>query len=85
MEIFLIMLALVGSVFWWNYRRFKRMRAQSFDWYAQTYPQHIQDGQARCRECKNSRIHTRKVDNYSLREHFCPNCGVTLYYSPLPE
>jgi len=58
--------------------------AKNYEWYKKTYPQHVApDGRIKCFNCGSTRIHAHKRMNHSyVRDHFCTQCGTTLYHSP---
>jgi hypothetical protein len=81
-------LILIGGVMCasgvYSYRRIARFEEQDFAWYKQTYPQFSStNGRVRCRECKSSLLRVRGLMQHTYtREHFCGQCGTTLYFSP---
>ncbi len=59
---------------------FERM---TYAWYKSEYPEHVQGHKVSCFSCGNTRINVRALMNRTFhREHFCTQCGKTLYYSP---
>lgn len=63
-------------------RRLKQMRAENYDWYCATHPDLCTSGRVQCFKCKSNRINARNMMNRTfMREHFCTQCGTTLYYS----
>jgi hypothetical protein len=76
-----------GAVFFFvgasGYRRFSRFATLTYEWYAHQYPDSITNNGVRCFACKSAHIRVRGLMNHSYtREHFCAQCGATLYYSP---
>jgi hypothetical protein len=61
-----------------------KLRERDFMWYSKTYPNNVQKKFVICHKCNGERVHTRTTaNNSSFREHFCPKCGETLYYSEI--
>lgn len=55
----------------------------TYDWYKSAHPEHVQGNRVSCFSCGNARINVRALMNRTFhREHFCTQCGKTLYYSP---
>lgn len=55
----------------------------TYTWYRSQYPDNVRGGKVSCFICGNPRIHARALMNHTYhREHFCTQCGKTLYYSP---
>ncbi|HUH88004.1 MAG TPA: hypothetical protein VL003_08105 [Pusillimonas sp.] len=66
-----------------SWRRISKYQNKNYAWYKSTYPQHVQGNKVSCFSCGNTRIHARGLKNHSYtREHFCTQCGQTLYHSP---
>ncbi|MDT6992072.1 hypothetical protein [Burkholderia cenocepacia] len=66
-----------------NWRRIKRMRAKNYQWYRTTHPNAVRGNRVACHSCGNDRIQVRNVMQRTfMREHFCSQCGESLYYSP---
>lgn len=60
-----------------------KLQHQTYDWYRQQHPSHVHPRGVRCHNCGNDRIHVRALmGKLYHREHFCTQCGKTLYYSP---
>lgn len=56
---------------------------RNYEWYKKTFPNSIVRNKVTCFHCGNNRIHVRSIFNRTYhREHFCTQCGKTLYYSP---
>lgn len=77
----------VGSLIGWirlsAIRRVRRLAQMSYDWYRKTYPSLVSGSGVKCHQCGGGRIHVRGLMQHTyLREHFCTQCGTTLYYSP---
>ncbi|WP_221799964.1 hypothetical protein [Oceanobacter mangrovi] len=84
-------IALVGLVLllggWKRIKRFEKLerdfRLKTFDWYKRTYPHLITNGEIQCFGCGGGKLQVRALMQHTYhREHFCPQCGTTLYYSP---
>lgn len=55
----------------------------TYEWYKLNHPESVQGSRLSCFVCGNSRINVRALMNRTFhREHFCTQCGKTLYYSP---
>lgn len=66
-----------------QWRQISRFQTMTYQWYCKTYPKHAQQGRLSCFACGGHRVHVRALLNRTFhREHFCPQCGKTLYYSP---
>lgn len=64
-------------------REHKRMLSMDYEWYRQTHPACTRSNAVSCHSCGGNRVHVRNLMNRTyLREHFCTQCGLTLYYSP---
>ena len=67
-------------------RRLKQLSTfekMTYDWYKSAHPEHVQGNRVSCFSCGNARINVRALMNRTFhREHFCTQCGKTLYYSP---
>jgi hypothetical protein len=60
--------------------KFEKM---TYDWYKLEYPEKVKGNKVVCYYCGNDRIQVRALMNRTFhREHFCTQCGKTLYYSP---
>ncbi|CAB3753722.1 hypothetical protein LMG29660_02187 [Burkholderia puraquae] len=79
----LLLIVLSALIVYSNWRRIKYMRAKNYQWYRETYPDAVRGSRVMCRSCGNDRIHARNVMQRTfMREHFCSQCGESLYYSP---
>lgn len=66
-----------------QFLRWLRMKRQDFGWYKRTHPGLVAEGEVKCRSCGAARTNVRGLGNRTyMREHFCAQCGTTLYYSP---
>jgi predicted RNA-binding Zn-ribbon protein involved in translation (DUF1610 family) len=66
-----------------NLAQLSKFEKKTYEWYKSTHPEHVSGNKISCLACGNTRIHVRALMNRSFhREHFCPQCGKTLYYSP---
>ena len=55
----------------------------TYEWYKSEHPDHVEGNKISCFSCGNARINVRALMNRTFhREHFCTQCGKTLYYSP---
>ena len=63
--------------------RIRRLQNASYAWYRKKYPQAYRNGRVICHSCGNDRIYVKNVMRRTfMREHFCAECGTTMYYSP---
>jgi hypothetical protein len=63
-------------------RRLAKLRGMDFAWYRSKHPELAAGSRVACFSCKSNRIHARGLlQRARLREHFCTQCGTTLYYS----
>ena len=66
-----------------GYAKMKHRKDRNFDWYRTTYSSHFRNGRVTCHKCGCARINARALLRHTyMREHFCTQCGETLYYSP---
>lgn len=66
-----------------SWRRITRYQTQTYDWYIQAHPNAYKNSRVFCNYCNSGKIHTKNLFNRTFtREHFCGQCGKTLYYSP---
>lgn len=77
----------LGTVFFvvgfLSLRNFLKFTKMTYDWYRSEYPSNVNGNKVSCYSCGNNRIHVRALMNRTYyREHFCTQCGKTLYYSP---
>lgn len=76
-----VVIPLAIVIYWW--RQLTRFQTMTYEAYKTAHPEQVQDGRVRCFVCGNDRIHVRALMNRTFhREHFCTQCGKTLYYSP---
>ncbi len=72
-----------GLVVFFKIRRWSHMNAKNYDWYRQSYPNACRSDHVVCHKCQSHRIQAKNVmQQMYMREHFCGQCGETLYYSP---
>jgi uncharacterized paraquat-inducible protein A len=88
--VFPLFFGLVGSGLLYSVRlqhmRMRKMKANDYAWYRRTYPQTVKGNAISCNQCGGHRVHVRALlQRTYMREHFCPQCGTTLYYSPEPR
>lgn len=56
---------------------------KSYDWYKTNHPENVQGNKVTCFKCGSSRINIRSLLQQTYhREHFCGQCGQSLYYTP---
>lgn len=66
-----------------TWRRISKFQTQTYEWYRAQNPSHAHGGGVSCKKCGGTRIHARGLMQHTYtREHFCTQCGTTLYYSP---
>lgn len=67
-----------------NFHKENKQRLENnFDKYKVDHPDCISGGKVKCYTCGSQRVHARGLMNRTFtREHFCTQCGTTLYYSP---
>ncbi|ADL55477.1 hypothetical protein [Gallionella capsiferriformans] len=69
------------AIFW--LRQLSRFQKMTYVWYKTVYADNVQGNKVSCFVCGNDSIHVRALMNKTFhREHFCTQCGKTLYYSP---
>ena len=77
-------------ILWFVLRRISALQTRqyvfetmTYDWYRKTYPENMKGNRISCHHCGGMRVATHRVMNQTyMREHFCPQCGTTLYFSP---
>lgn len=75
------LLCILFAVNMW--RKFDRYEKQNYHWYIQTHPESFRQNRVYCHSCNSGKVHTRNLFNRTFtREHFCSQCGTTLYFSP---
>ena len=63
-------------------KQLSTFQKMTYEWYKSSYPDAFSKNRVSCYSCGNSRIHVRALLNKTYhREHFCTQCGRTLYYS----
>lgn len=81
--IFLLFFGLLSFITFSNIRRDSKFKAKNYAWYRKAYPAAYRDKRITCHSCDSDRVHTRNLMNQTfMREHFCSQCGQTLFYSP---
>jgi hypothetical protein len=56
---------------------------QTYKWYRMSHPESVHGARVSCHKCGSLRTQARSVTRQTYhREHFCTQCGTTLYYSP---
>jgi hypothetical protein len=64
-------------------RRINKFQKKTYQWYKATHPLNIDGNRVTCFSCGGGRIHVRSLMNHTYhRDHFCGDCGTTLYFSP---
>lgn len=72
----------LSIAFYWL-RQLSRFQKMTYVWYKTVYTDNVQGNKVSCFVCGNDSIHVRALMNKTFhREHFCTQCGKTLYYSP---
>lgn len=77
-------------ILWFVLRRISALQTRqyvfetmTYDWYRNTYPKSMKGNRISCHHCGSTRVSTNRVMNQTyMRQHFCPQCGTTLYFSP---
>ena len=75
---------MVGSIIMVSrLRQIHKFQTRTYAWYKSTYANNGQENKLSCFACGNKKIHVRSLYQRTYhREHFCTQCGKTLYYSP---
>lgn len=78
---------LMGSLMWRaNFARIRlmeRIENLTYDVYIRNNPHQHRHGSVTCNRCGSHKISARGLMQHTYhREHFCTQCGTTLYYSP---
>lgn len=76
--------ALVGFyVLIFGLKRIAKFEKMSYEWYLSENPKDSKTKKLACNSCGSNRINVRALMQHTYtREHFCAECGKTLYYSP---
>lgn len=80
-----VFVSLIIAIIWGvrSWKRISRHQRQTYDWYIKNNPDLFKNGRVTCKKCSGGIIHTRNLFKRTFtREHFCTQCGTTLYYSP---
>lgn len=76
----------VGIGFWTQHalRQITALETRTVAWYRDTYPNaRGANNRLACHACGGAKLHVRRVRQHvDHREHFCADCGKTLFYSP---
>ena len=66
-----------------RFLRLRKLQQHNIGWYRLTYPGAVSgNGKVSCYACGNRSIHVRDLRRRTYtREHFCGDCGTTLFYS----
>ena len=76
-----VLLPIAIAMYW--LKQLSRFQKMTYEWYKAEHPEQVQVNRVACFVCGNERIHVRALMNRTFhREHFCTQCGKTLYYSP---
>lgn len=79
----LFFIAFFAAIIIGNIRRKRRMMAKNYQWYRATYPEAFRGQRVTCKACGSDHVSVRNVMQRTfMREHFCGQCGESLYYSP---
>lgn len=66
-----------------NLKQLSTFEKMTYEWYKSEHSDHVKGNKVSCFSCGNARINVRALMNRTFhREHFCTQCGKTLYYSP---
>lgn len=81
--IVIVVVALIVGSGMWRAAQHKGRERLNFDWYKTAHPDCFQNNHVTCCHCGSDRINARGLmRGINQREHFCSQCGTTLYYSP---
>lgn len=76
-----VLITIVIATYW--LKQLSRFQKMTYEWYQSEHLEHVRGNRVSCFVCGNDRIHVRALMNRTFhREHFCTQCGNTLYYSP---
>lgn len=65
-----------------SWKRISHYQTHTFQWYVGSFPSFFRNQRVYCYACNAGKIHTRNLMNHTYtREHFCAQCGSTLYFS----
>jgi hypothetical protein len=86
-DLFKLFPVIIGSLFvliiYVNLKRQAHFRKMNYKKYITENPQCLGNGRVSCCHCGGKQVHVRNLMNRTFfREHFCTQCGKTLYYSP---
>lgn len=80
---FTLFVTVAGWAIWSHSNKIDMYRTMSYQWYRFNYPEAFKNNRVHCYSCGHNRIHVRALLQQTyFREHFCTQCGTTLYYSP---
>lgn len=63
-------------------KQLSKSEMRTYEWYKAKYPKNVQEDIITCFTCENNLIESRPLlDNIFQYEHYCTECGKTLFYS----
>lgn len=66
-------------------KQLSRIEVRTYEWYKTKYPKNVEEGFVTCFTCENNLIESRPfTDGFFQYEHYCTECGKTLFYSGTP-
>lgn len=82
-----LFVGLTGAVIYltWRHEHQQLHRFQTYDylWYRGEFPELVRGNRIACYRCHSDQVTVRQLMNRTYtRQHFCAQCGTTLYYSP---
>lgn len=64
-------------------RLINKFQTKTYLWYKATHPLNVDGNRVTCFSCGSPRISVRPLMNHTYhRDHFCTQCGASLYFSP---
>lgn len=64
-------------------RLINKFQKKTYLWYKATHPLNVDGNRVTCFSCGSPRINVRALMNRTYhRDHFCTQCGTSLYFSP---
>jgi hypothetical protein len=64
-------------------RMIAKFQKKTYQWYKATHPLNVDGNRVTCFSCGSGHINVRSLMNHTYhRDHFCAQCGTTLYFSP---
>lgn len=63
-------------------KQLSKFEVRTYEWYKAKYPKNVQEDIITCFTCENNLVESRPLlDNIFQYEHYCTECGKTLFYS----